>query len=324
MKKVLITSILILAIISSLLAGTVSYYTTSIDNLAGGSVTAKEFIFLGEGTQSFTHSEAIAPSESVAWSFKVRNYNDSAVTETNQYYKLNIDVTNAEGKKVIEPLKVTITDRSGNEHSVTGTGSFSILDDFPIQTAGQEHEYQVTMYWPSGDNDIDYAGNGFGNSVKVSAIASQIPFDSETKPVEPEEPGEPGEGEGETSPEIASDISVSYHTTTTWGTPSTYKYQIVLTNNSDEDLQNWEIKFRMPTARIHETHDNFRLNRDHEDEGTYTYLFPINNDDRHTIKKNGGTITIGGLAFGTGEESITDFFVMDKHVLVDFEPFSIS
>ncbi|HZK42344.1 MAG TPA: sugar-binding protein, partial [Clostridia bacterium] len=245
MKKVLITSILILAIISSLLAGTVSYYTTSVDNLAGGSVTAKEFIFLGEGSQSFTHSEAIAPSETVEWSFKVRNFKDSTVTETDQYYKLNIDVTNADGKEAIQPLQVTITDQSGKEHSVTGTGSFSILDDFPIKTDGQEHEYQVTMYWPSGDNDIDYAGNGFGNSVKVSAIASQVPFDSETKPVEPEEPGEPGEGEGADGemPDYAENVRITYSTTVPGG--GFYEFFVVIENHGDEAISDWELSFKL-------------------------------------------------------------------------------
>ena len=46
MKKTLTIVALILAITVSLIAGTMSYYSITIEELAGGSVEAKEFIFL--------------------------------------------------------------------------------------------------------------------------------------------------------------------------------------------------------------------------------------------------------------------------------------
>ncbi len=47
MKKTLTIMLLVLAISTSLIAGTLSMYTVSIDSLAQGSVMAKEFVFVG-------------------------------------------------------------------------------------------------------------------------------------------------------------------------------------------------------------------------------------------------------------------------------------
>ena len=129
-KRIITISLLVLAILSSLLAGTMAYYTTSIE-IAAGSVTAKEFIFLSEQIKTFTLNEKIAPSETVNWSFKVMNYDERAVTETAQYYKLTFDVKAAEGKKAIEPLLVIVKDENNNTlKKVKGTQSFEILDEF--------------------------------------------------------------------------------------------------------------------------------------------------------------------------------------------------
>lgn len=174
MKRLIITSLLILAIITSMLAGSLGYYSLSLD-LATGSVSAKEFIFLGEGTESFQTDALIAPSERLSWPFKVKNYDKSAVTQTGLQYQLTITVTATKGKNPIEPLEVRILNSEGQVlGSLTGIGDFTINASFPQQANGQFHDYILEVSWPEeGNNDIGYAGRDFGNTIKVSATATQ-------------------------------------------------------------------------------------------------------------------------------------------------------
>jgi len=61
MKKVLTLVALVLILSTSVIAGTLAMYTTTIDNIAEGSVVAKEFILLKDGTDTFTKDLKIAP-----------------------------------------------------------------------------------------------------------------------------------------------------------------------------------------------------------------------------------------------------------------------
>ena len=54
MKKALTIVALVLILSTSVIAGTLAMYTTTIDNIAEGSVVAKEFILVEGGTDTFT------------------------------------------------------------------------------------------------------------------------------------------------------------------------------------------------------------------------------------------------------------------------------
>ena len=111
----------------SVTAGTLAMYTTSVDNLAQGSVCAKEFVFTGEGSGSFEQGVKIAPGETVSWQFTVRNYSGNIITETDLYYKLTFDVHASDGKSAIQPLAVTVKDENGNTVGrAAGTGRFDV------------------------------------------------------------------------------------------------------------------------------------------------------------------------------------------------------
>jgi hypothetical protein len=159
-----------------MLAGSLGYYSLSLD-LATGSVSAKEFIFLGEGTESFQTDALIAPSEKMSWPFKVKNYDQSAVTQTGLQYQLTITVTASKGKEAIEPLEVRILNSEGQVlNSLTGIGVFTVNSSFPLQANGQFHDYSLEIRWPEkGSNDIGYAGRNYGNTITVSATATQTP-----------------------------------------------------------------------------------------------------------------------------------------------------
>lgn len=149
MKRLLLILILILAMACSMLCGTLAYYTTAIEPVTG-SVTAKEFIFLSEEIETtFQKGIRIAPSETISWDFLVKNHQNDIVTGT---------------------------DRGG----ITGQGTFAVDGEFLLSDIGQDQKYFVEMYWPeSGLADMDYAGDSFGTTIKVSAVAQQIPFEEQ-------------------------------------------------------------------------------------------------------------------------------------------------
>ena len=107
-KKGFVIFILAFAISFAVLAGTLASYTTTLDNFASGSVVAKEFIFMEDGTDSFQQNVKIAPTDTLNWSFGVRNYNGTFVTETDLYYKLVFTASATSGKQAIEPLVITV------------------------------------------------------------------------------------------------------------------------------------------------------------------------------------------------------------------------
>lgn len=175
MKRTLIIVALVLIISTSVIAGTLSMYTITLDEFADGSVVAKEFTLVAEGTEVIEESIKIAPGEEVEWGFSVKNYEgeegSEIVTETAMDLAFTVEISAAEDKLAIEPLKVTVKDGNGGNIPLE-EGEFK--DEFPLETEGQEKTYTVNIEWPSDDSvDINYAGSGFGTAVKVSVTGTQ-------------------------------------------------------------------------------------------------------------------------------------------------------
>jgi plastocyanin len=180
MKKTLVLLSLVLAIALSVLSGTLAVYTTTITNLADGNVVAKEFILLeNDDYDTFKKNVKIAPTETVEWTFSVKNYNGNIVSETAMDLTFTVDIAASTGKEAIDPLIVTI--KKGDtvvEGTKTETGSIIFTDEFPLNEVGQAysqaHTYTVIIYWPSNDTiDINYAGSGFGTTISVSVTGTQ-------------------------------------------------------------------------------------------------------------------------------------------------------
>lgn len=301
MKKILFIMLLILTMASSLVAGTLAMYTTSIDNLADGSVVAKEFVFVGDGTDSFRHGIKIAPSETVQWQFKVKNYENHIVTETDLYYKLTFNVSASANKSAIQPLTVTVKDAGGNIlNSVTSVGTFDVLGAFPLSENGQEKDYTVEIHWPgNGSADINYAGDNYGTTVNVDAIASQVPLSGGGSPGD-EEPGEP------------SGISVRYETTAPWQSGQSgineFEYKVTITNHSDTAIEDWNIAFSLPTDRITRAWSNANLVPGLP-EGTYKFVNPHYNNTATDHILPGQSVSFRGPALGSGTEAIRNISV---------------
>lgn len=175
MKKVLVIVALVLVLSTAVIAGTLAMYTTSIDNLATGSVVAKEFVLLENGTDSFTENVKIAPTEAVDWQFSVKNYDGAIVSETAMALDFNIQVAAPDGKNMIDPLVITVKDESGNiVGTTTGSGTIDFSNEFALNASGQQKTYTVSINWPSDDAiDINYVGADYGAAVTVSVTGTQ-------------------------------------------------------------------------------------------------------------------------------------------------------
>lgn len=176
MKKTLTIFALVLLLTSSIVAGTLAMYTTTIDDLAQGSVVAKEFILLKGGTDTFTKDIKIAPSETTSWKFSVKNYNGSVISETAMKLNFDVKAVAADGKSIIAPLVITVKDQDGNVvGTATSSGTINFADQFNLSANGQEKTYTVSVSWPSNDAvDKNYAGAGYGTAVKVSVNGTQM------------------------------------------------------------------------------------------------------------------------------------------------------
>lgn len=183
MKRTLIIMALVLIISTSVIAGTLSMYVVKIDDLAEGSVVAKEFILLENGADTFATGVTIAPGEEVEWKFGVKNYDGEVVTETAMDLDFKVEISADGDKLAIEPLVVTVKDEEETRGTKTGVGEITFADEFSLEETGQEKTYTVNVKWPSNDEvDINYVGSGFGTALKVSVTGTQ------QEPEEPEEP----------------------------------------------------------------------------------------------------------------------------------------
>ncbi len=175
MKKVLVIIALVMVLTTSIIAGTLAMYTTSIDNIATGSVVAKEFVLLENGADTFTQNVKIAPTETKDWQFSVKNYDGAVVSETAMALGFNVQVKAADGKTMIAPLVVTVKDQNGNVvGTVTGSGTIAYNSEFALSPSGQQKTYTVSVNWPSNDAvDLNYAGANYGAAVTVSVTGTQ-------------------------------------------------------------------------------------------------------------------------------------------------------
>ncbi|NLI94081.1 MAG: sugar-binding protein [Peptococcaceae bacterium] len=298
MKRIVFLLFLLLIIVSSITAGTLAMYTVSIDTLAEGSTVAKEFIFTGEGTDSFQQGIKIAPSETVDWQFKIKNYKNQVITETDLYYKLTFQVSASAGKQAISPLTVSVKDLNGNVlNRVTGTGTFDILGTFPLSSVGQEKDFMVEIQWPdSGNSDINYAGNRFGTTINVAAIASQVPLS----------------GSGSGNPPQQKPVSVKYETTAPWqngqGNNYQYAYKITITNNSSEPINNWNIALSLQNDKLTDVWSNAKL-VSYTPPGNYLFINPGYNNQSTDNILPGESVSFGGPAKGRGTEAIQNVSV---------------
>ncbi len=297
MKKATIIAILILAMMSSVLAGTLANYTITLDDVASGSVVGKEFIFLEDGTDTFQHGVKIAPTETVTWRFGVKNYDGNVITETDMEYDLTFDVHATSGKSAIDPLIVTVKDEDGDVvDSVTGVGLIHVSGSFPLSEDRQSDAYTVEIYWPSNDAvDIGYAGGNYGTTVDVSAVGTQVASGG----------GSEGGGGEEEEPPAESDVAVVFDATNTWGgSNNQYDFRVTITNNSDQTLEDWE----MECLFFEDISSCWNANMQHENltTGEHRFKNPRYNNPATDSIAPGASVVFTGQAYGAGTSPMSN------------------
>ena len=181
MKKTLTIVALILAITVSLIAGTMSYYSITIEELAGGSVVAKEFILEGEETHSDFIDVKIAPGEAVKLQFAVKNNDGITVTETDMEVSFQLELKDTGLKGGIKPLKITNVsvnrvEASTDPNIVYENGVYTDKGAFKADKKST-NTYTVTVEWPwetEGLDDIEFAGADFGSALSVKVTGTQV------------------------------------------------------------------------------------------------------------------------------------------------------
>lgn len=148
---------LVLVITVSLIAGTLAYYQITIDPLATGTVSAKEFTLTGEGSQAFAVANTIAPGEEVSLDFSVYNHekgNNITQTDMNLVFKIKLEEDkHGSSGPLLSRLDVVVyqidsddkptlidTDFQGGIYTFAGT-------PFVADTA-DSRQYQVLLKWP--------------------------------------------------------------------------------------------------------------------------------------------------------------------------------
>jgi len=157
MKKFLLTAVLVLAVVTSLTAGTLAAYNQQLD-LTGAAITAKEFDFDFTGSQIFSEGVALAPGDSVRYKFVIANASEMPVD-----FEIATDLTG----DLSEVLVLTIEGAGDAENP-----GFDAVDDTDTR------EFYVTATWPYADdaaaNATDMALIGKTASLKVMVTGTSV------------------------------------------------------------------------------------------------------------------------------------------------------
>ena len=176
MKKLLITCALILAIASSMVAGTLAVYTKTLEPVSG-TISAKQF-FIGTNETAFPDIK-LAPKEKTQWNFSVVNFKDNNVTEVDMDMKIDLSVAANNGKQAIDGLTVGMYDSAGNQlgASIIKNGQTSFSSDRAcLANEKATRNFVLKAEWVDGvaGDTIDTANAMNANSTKISVTVTGI------------------------------------------------------------------------------------------------------------------------------------------------------
>lgn len=172
-KKTLLLTLLALAIVTSITAGTLAVYTKTVD--LGAEVLIKKFAFAAAGhTGSSTNSINLAPEETQNYIFTVTNYEgeNGAPAEVALNYAVHINFSDAAMKM---PGLTAVLLKDKIEVGTATDGIIDYTDKTPASTA-EKHEYVLAVTWAGSDNTAQSdAGikQETTNGLKVSVTATQ-------------------------------------------------------------------------------------------------------------------------------------------------------
>ncbi|MCE5187840.1 MAG: hypothetical protein LLF75_01445 [Eubacteriales bacterium] len=169
MKKLLLTVALVLAVVTSLVAGTMAAYTQTLDETSNP-ITAKTFNLTDSMSANYKQDLKVAPGGT--YSYTVTIENDG---EVDAIIKMNASLANATGKTAIQGLVVNgISGLSNISGTVASDGKSVALTTVGNSTsgvlkAGQSATITFNLKWPYVDSDAanarDNADKGAASSV---------------------------------------------------------------------------------------------------------------------------------------------------------------
>lgn len=179
MKKILITGALIMAIASSIVAGTLAVYTKTLAPISG-QIETKQF-YIGTKETYFPDIK-LAPSEKTEWSFNVVNFkedNAGIANEVDTDLTVSLDVKAKDGKEAIDGLNVSIYDENNNQLGTTvvknGQMSFNVEKAFLANTKTTQ-KFKLVADWKNNSGDLIDTLNAENNnttSIGVTVTGTQ-------------------------------------------------------------------------------------------------------------------------------------------------------
>lgn len=175
MKKFLLTAALVLALVTSLTAGTMAFYSADVATLTSG-IRTKEFSVSTTKTNgSFSDALEIIPGESVTYTIDVTNEGEvDAVTTVGA----SLDYL-----ATIPGLSVTVTNAEGNVISLTRTPARKDVVNFDSRAtseikAGDTDFYTVKVSWLDGSKWTEAQTDEYDNeqitlTININAIQSK-------------------------------------------------------------------------------------------------------------------------------------------------------
>jgi uncharacterized cupredoxin-like copper-binding protein len=154
MKKFFLIIALVLAVVSSLVAGTMAAYTQTLD-IGSGNVLTKQFSISAEESKTFTQDVRLAPGDSVT--YKVTVCNDSGI-KTAVHVDGQLVAVSGSGNT---QLALSALCPGDTEAATTGNSAFTL-------DPGQSSELTFTVSWPYGGDD------GKDAQMMESGAASQL------------------------------------------------------------------------------------------------------------------------------------------------------
>jgi hypothetical protein len=165
MKKVFTLVLLCLIVATTLVTGTLAVYSVDAPELQSGDITAKNFVFVAEGTSSFNSSVKIAPTETFEKGFYVSNFDSSKRSETAMNVTIKVTLSGD-----INPLQIAVTCSDKNVE-ITQVSATEIVIKFAMSPEQEiTKSFNIIVNWPSTSNDNAYMGKSSQITVEASAV----------------------------------------------------------------------------------------------------------------------------------------------------------
>ena len=150
MKRTLLILLLITAISTSLLAGTMAVYSSNVD-LKTGNITAKRF-YIGVGNEDAFNIK-IAPGESQQYAFEITNLNkDGQPTEVDMNLSIAADFSSVYA--ALPGMQIRLEERGNPSLSrdAAGNGQFRYVEDSAFKAdQGATRTFVFVFTWGEAD-----------------------------------------------------------------------------------------------------------------------------------------------------------------------------